>query len=339
MYFGSHIFYFESFSYGDGVFFGAGLHTPSGPVVSTAVVPTYLWNSLYTSVADPLFSNGMLAYRASTSSSIPDSLYLSDNSRIVGKGDPAPPGGTFSSIDANYGFNRGTVVFRGLYGSGEGIFTGVAGGTLNTIVKKGDSTPLGETFSTVLDPAISDSKVAFLGTFASGSGIFTGDGGPLLTVVKAGDATPGGGTFTSFSVPAIGGATLAFRGSHSGVEGIYTKMGAALKTVIEVGDPFFGSTLAGFNFSDLGLDPGGSGNMAFTYRLADGRTGVAMAVPGAGLPTIFQDAAGTIPVSDSVGIVFVPVPNFEGRNLTQAYLSGADLKAQTPATSTSRTRT
>ena len=88
--------------------------------------------------------------------------------------------------------------------------------------------------------------------------------------------------------------------------------------------PLFGSTVASLNFSDLGLDRGGSGNLAFNYGLADGRTGVAMAVPGAGAP---HDLSGNgFPVPDSVGISFVPVADFAGRNLTNANLVGADLR-------------
>ncbi len=82
--------------------------------------------------------------------------------------------------------------------------------------------------------------------------------------------------------------------------------------------------MASLTFTDLGLDRGGSGNLAFNYGLANGRTGVAMAVSGAGLPTIFQRNG--LPVLDSVGIVWVPTPNFEGRNLTNANLSSADLR-------------
>ena len=340
VYFGSRVFLSESFRYGDGIFYGTGVHvtTPvcyylgcynlSSPVVSAAVPPTFVAGSLFKSVTDPLASAGQLAFRGSTiSETIPNAIYtLKDGgTKIVGLGDTIPSGDRLSSIDANYGFSAGNVAFRGGYRDQEGIFTGT-GGALSTIAKKGDPVPSGGTLVTLLDPAISGSKVAFLGTFSDGSGIFTGDGGPLLTIVRTGDATPGGDTFSSFSVPSIGGATVAFRGSHSGVEGIYSKTGAVLRTVVEIGDPFFGSTVASLNFSDLGLDPGGSGNLAFTYGLADGRTGVAMAIPGPALPSIFQDANGTIPVPDSVGIVWLPAPDFSGRNLTKAYLAGADLK-------------
>ena len=99
---------------------------------------------------------------------------------------------------------------------------------------------------------------------------------------------------------------FAFRGEHAGGGGIYTKRGDELAKVVEIGDPLFGSTVASLTFSDLGLDRGGSGNLAFNYGLANGRTGVAMAVSGAGLPTIYQRNG--LPVLDSVGIVSVPLP-------------------------------
>ena len=274
-------------------------------------------------VADPLISQGFLAYLGSANTinvKNPQSAFFT---RIVGAGDAAPPSGTFSSIDANYALSGATVAFRGVYGSQEGIFAG-AGGPLTTIAKTGDLTPSGETFTGVLDPAISGSTVAFLGTFTGGSGIFMGDGGVLSAVAKTGDATPGGNLFSGFSVPAIAFNMLAFQGDYPGGGGIYTKRGDELGKVVEIGDSLFGSTVASLNFSDLGLDRGGTGNLAFNYGLTDGRSGVAMAVPGAGLPTLYQRNG--FPVPDSVGISFVPVADFAGRNLTNAVLGGADLR-------------
>ena len=130
--------------------------------------------------------------------------------------------------------------------------------------------------------------VAFLGTFAGGSGVFAGNGGALSTIVKTGDTTPGGNAFSSFSVPTISGDLVAFRGNYAGGSGLYAKNGDVLSKVVEVGDPLFGSTVTSFTFSDLGLDPGGSGNLAFAYSLADGRSGVTMAYIGPAQPTIYQ---------------------------------------------------
>ncbi len=329
VYFDARVFY-PDFRYGDGIFYGDGL---GDGLIATAVSPRALPQfQTYRIIADPLKSNGYLSYRKSSGeNSALDTIQVRNPEKtattmVVGVGSPAPLGGTFSSIDPNYALSGPTVAFRGLVGSQEGIFTGV-GGPLTTIVKKGDSTPLGGAFDSVLDPTISGSTVAFLGTYASGSGIFTGDGGALSSIVKTGDATPGGKAFTSFSIPAIALNMVAFRGDYAGGGGIYTKRGDELAKVAEIGDPLFGSSVTSLSFSDLGLDRTGAGYLAFTYGLADGRSGVAMATPGVGLPTIFQDLAGKIPVPDSVGINWVPVADFSGRNLTKAWLVGADLKS------------
>jgi uncharacterized protein YjbI with pentapeptide repeats len=339
VYFEARVFYqsfdvIPSFKYGDGIFLGEGvlIQNQTSPLIRTAISPRALPDfETYRIIADPQRSNGYLAYRKSSGeNSALDTIQVRNPEKtattmVVGVGTPAPLGGTFSLIDANYDLSGPTVAFRGVAGSQEGIFTG-AGGSLTTIVKKGDSTPLGGTFDSVLDPTISGSTVAFLGTYAGGSGIFTGDGGALSSIVKTGDATPGGEVFSGFSVPTLAFNTVAFRGDFAGGGGIYTKRGDELNKVVEIGDPLFGSAVASLNFSDLGLDAAGSGNLAFSYGLADGRSGVAMATPGAGLPTVFQDVYGRIPVPDSVGIVWVPTADFSGRNLTRAWLEGASLE-------------
>ncbi len=201
--------------FGDGLFYGYGQRHVNGSLLLTTVVsPRLVPVNAPKIVADPLISQGFLAYLGSANTIgviNPERTFT----RIVSAGDAAPPGGTFSAIDANYGLSGGTAAFRGLYGNQEGIFIG-AGGPLTTIAKKGDSTPSGETFSSVLDPTISGGTVAFLGSFAGGSGIFTGNGGALSSVVKTGDESPGGNPFSGFSAPAIAFNMLAFRGEHAG---------------------------------------------------------------------------------------------------------------------------
>jgi uncharacterized protein YjbI with pentapeptide repeats len=300
------------------------IFSPGALAVGTQYFGSYPYQYSYKSVADPRISDDVLAFRASlTSSSVPDSLYTKYGGRIVGVGDTAPPGGTFSAIDADYGSSADKVAFRGTYGTQEGIFTGQSGVPLTTIAKKGDAAPIGGTFQTLLDPAISGNNVAFVGTSASGTGIFTGSGGGLSTVVKTGDVTPDGAAISNVSIPAIGGSVVAFRADYSGGSGIYTKSGGELSKVIQTGDPLFGSTVTSFAFSDLGLDSGGSGYLAFTYGLANGRSGVAMAYTGPAPPTIYRIDGAQIP--DSAGLVIVPDVDLSNRNLTLANLAGADL--------------
>ncbi|MGD9634448.1 MAG: pentapeptide repeat-containing protein [Pirellulales bacterium] len=331
VYFDSRVFY-PDFRYGTGIFFGDGTRYQNAPSIATALSPhAGPQFAAYQTVADPQVSNRYIAYRKSSGeNSALDTLRVltperTSSTLIAGVGSPTPLGGTFDWIDPNFDLSGPTVAFRGITGSEEGIFTG-AGGELSTIVKKGDATPLGGYFDAVLDPTITGNTVAFVGTFAGGSGIFTGDGGALATIVKTGDTTQDGKVFTGLSTPTLAFNMIAFRGEYSGGSGLYTKRGDELSKVVEIGDAMFGSTVTSFSFSDLGLDVGGSGNLAFTFGLADGRTGVAMATLDAGLPTIFQDAAGRVPVPDSVGITWVPAADFSGRNLTKAWLLATDLQ-------------
>ncbi len=253
-------------------------------------------------LANPLQIGTSLVFLGSPSVYVPDSIYTylgGTFTRIVGAGDSAPPGGTFSGIDLAYASSDGIEAFRARYGGSAGIFT-TSGGAITTIAKTGDIAPSGGTFSDVSTPSISGNTVAFLGTASSASGIFIGSGGSLTTIAKMGDSTPGGGTFETLSRPAIGGSTVAFQASASSGEGIYAASGGLLNAVIETGQPLFGSTVTSLDFESLGLDAGGSGNLAFIYGLANGATGVALATPTP--PSLIGDynGNGTVDAADYV---------------------------------------
>lgn len=197
---------------------------------------------------------------------------------IVTTGDAAPTG-TFG-FKLPFGapaISSGTVAFHGIYSAGSGLFSG-SGGALTTIVKTGDPAPSG-TFSAFSDPSISGTKVAFSAGYSGGNGgIFVGEGGALTTVARTGDAAPTG-VFSNMGSASIGGSETAFLGTYDGLShrGIFLGDGGPLSKVIATGDSLFGSLVVGLRFGRFGFDPGGSGNLAFIYSLADGRGGVAMA--------------------------------------------------------------
>jgi hypothetical protein len=193
---------------------------------------------------------------------------------ILREGDAAPSGTFIAFFDAV--ISDDTVAFVADDSSDLGIFT-ISGGAVTTIVKDGDPAPSGF-FSALFNPAISGADVAFRGRFASQTGIFVGNGGQLTTIAKTGDAAPSG-TFTDFSDPAVSGITAAFRGLYSGGDGIFVGDGGPITTVIKTGDSLFGSTVLGVGMGRFGLDPFGSGNLAFAYALTDGRLGIAVASP------------------------------------------------------------
>jgi hypothetical protein len=173
------------------------------------------------------------------------------------------------------------VAFKGEFdGSSEGVFIGT-GGTPSTVVQTGDPAPTG-TFDGFGAPSISGNTLAFEGVFDGDTpGIFTVSGGTQATIVAFGDPAPSG-MFEDFEAPAISGSTVAFLGLwDDGDEqsGIFISSGGMLETVIKTGDSLFGSIVTGLDFGRFGLDPDGSGSLAFSYDLADGRFGIAMARP------------------------------------------------------------
>ena len=205
---------------------------------------------------------------------------------IVTSGDPAPTG-TFRQLSfSEPAISGSNVAFRGGYirlgvGFETGIFTG-SGGSLTTIAKTGDVAPSG-VFSSFGVPSISEDVAAFYGSYTGGAGIFTGSGGPLTAIAKSGDAIPSLGTFTIISSDsiAISGNTVAFQARFgSPIQyGIFLATGGSLSPLIKTGDPLFGSVVTTLNFGRFGIDPEGSGNIAFSYQLGDGRSGVALANP------------------------------------------------------------
>ena len=129
---------------------------------------------------------------------------------------------------------------------------------------------------------LSGSMVAFRGYYNADYGSRAGSGILLVwrsatTIAKIGDAVPTG-TFTDFGDPSLSGSTAAFRADYnSGASsGIFTNSGESLNTIIATGDTLFGSSrVTSLLLGSDGLDE--SGDVAFFYKLADGRHGVAIA--------------------------------------------------------------
>jgi hypothetical protein len=220
---------------------------------------------------------------------------------IAKTGDPvAFPGFTDLTL-ARFGdpaISGDTVAFRASYGrggqfGGGGIFTG-NGGPLTSIVQPGDPAPAGR-FSEFSDPSISGDSIAFIATYDSNPGplkhgLFVSREGYLETIVKTGDPVPGGGVFTyllgtgwQFNVPSIAGNSVAFMATYQDdvamqtINGVFVSRNGQITSVIKKGDPLFGSTVRFVAIGKFGLDPTGSGNLAFSYQLANNRQGIAIA--------------------------------------------------------------
>jgi hypothetical protein len=198
-------------------------------------------------------------------------------------------GGPIGSF-ANLAISGNRVAFTAASSGGYAVVAG-DGASLNLIAQVGDPISGGSLGGMDINvrPAISESTVAFRGTYHGGWGVFAGNGGPLTTIAKTGDPAPVGKFVEFGSLPqqqlGISGSTVAFYGlyginpeSPTGV-GIFTGKGGPVTAVIKSGDPLFGDTLGSVYHGPLAMDPQGSGRILFTYRLATGEVGLAMATP------------------------------------------------------------
>jgi hypothetical protein len=196
---------------------------------------------------------------------------------IVKEGDPAPAGTSGFDAFGDPAISGDTLAFVGAYSDFGAIFVGDED-SLTPIVTQGDAAP-SATFQGFDEPALSGESAAFWSRFGpSQVGIFAGNGKSIMTIAKEGD-TAAGGTLIGFSLSSISGNTVAFVGNLGGRSALSTGNGDQLNSVIMTGDELFGSTATILHFGRLGLDPGGSGNLAFAYSLANGRSGIAIATP------------------------------------------------------------
>ena len=177
--------------------------------------------------------------------------------------------GGFGSFAGNLVNNSGTVAFVGLLDTLEqGIFT-ASGGPITTIADT--SGPFSDVFGSSLN---NSGTMAFLAYLDTGEqGIFTGSGGPTTTIV---DTTSG--AFDILFAPSLNNrGMVAFSGYRGLGGGIFTGPDLLADEVISIDDTLFGSTVAFLSTGPGSLN--GTGQIAFSYLLADGRVGIARADP------------------------------------------------------------
>jgi hypothetical protein len=187
----------------------------------------------------------------------------------------ADTAGEFASFSSWPATNAaGEVAFRAnLDGGGQGLYVS-DGATLTTIAATAGS------FSAISDYfSINGSGVvAFRASPDTGGiGIYIGDGGTPNEVVP-----PESFEFSYVEVPAIAddGTVVFYATRLGGPSGLYTGTNLATDAVIEVGDALFGSTVISLDVGGTyqhGVSP--SGRVGFSYALASGMSGVAVATP------------------------------------------------------------
>jgi len=171
-------------------------------------------------------------------------LYLSSEgrwSRIVGTGDPAPEGQTFSSfLDASLN-DKGEIAFlAGVFPSNTlGLYVG--SDVFRRLVSEGDPAPGGGTFTRLaFFVSLNDSgQVLFNASVAAPgrSGIFLWSDGSVRAIAQVGDAAPGGGTFSSFSQQSLNASgQVAFDARLSQGSGVFLSSGGVVSSIVRSGD-------------------------------------------------------------------------------------------------------
>jgi hypothetical protein len=111
-------------------------------------------------------------------------------------GKPAPTGGNYTGIGTPVLNASGKIAFLGEVGSGSGIFTGIAGSSMQTIASQLAVAPGtgGESYSVFTSPNVAMNnlgQVAFLsnltGLTARNQGLFAGTPDNVILVVRKGD--------------------------------------------------------------------------------------------------------------------------------------------------------
>jgi pimeloyl-ACP methyl ester carboxylesterase len=177
-------------------------------------------------------SSGAVIFRADLSGGSAATAVFSASggaiTTLVSAGDPTPIGGTFSGVSLRDVNASGAVLFEGPVSGGtasRGLFI-VSGGSVSTVAYLGQSTPLGGTFSNLVDGSINEGEdVVFTGKLSGGSaseGIFVFSSGTLSKIVAPNDPVPTGGLFTGVDGPRVNLADqVSFRAVVGTTEGIF----------------------------------------------------------------------------------------------------------------------
>lgn len=247
---------------------GAGVFSSNGGAATTIAAT----GATFTAFSAPVSidSAGTVAFQG---------LLVGGGSRIAtGSGGAATIYASVAGIGENLGppklADDGTARFTGVIGGVNAIFTGDGVGAPTPIYATSGA------FASFIPPVTANQAgiVAFVGSTDGGQvGVFRGDGGPA-------DVIADGDDFISFSANVAINATgvVAFSASTATVSGIFLGPDVDTDAVIRIGDPLFGSTVSQLGFYRDGLND--AGQLAFFYRLDDGRIGVARADPAESVP-------------------------------------------------------
>lgn len=231
-----------------------------------------------TSFGTPRTNGTMVAFNATSGGNI--GIYTKTGTTLTAlntTSDTGPGGSAFTGF-GNPFISGNNVAYQGFNSQFANYFWN--GSTRTTMLTQGTSIAGFGVANGIGQPALSGSKAAFLVNGAgSTQGVFSWNGGVLSLIAKTGDAAPIGTFSTISSSVAINGNLVVFAGSYGTNKGIFIGDGVKRETIIKTGDTLFGSTVTSLG-SPTAIDD--MNRVAFTYTLANGQTGVALAVPEPG---------------------------------------------------------
>jgi hypothetical protein len=200
--------------------------------------------------------------------------------------------------------NRGDVAFTGAGRGIDGRITSILflgnADHLSQVVRAQIPAPDGDLYSSFYDVALNDSgQLAYLAVTRDAAGeiqpgLYLGNSAAQRKVLRVGELAPdGNGLVSEIRTPLINSAgSVAFlalfnetaSGEFDDTAILYASSDGDVRKVIREGDPFAGSTVARLTFAsnyDYTRNPGTTqfndrGQIAFWFRLADGRDGIAV---------------------------------------------------------------
>lgn len=243
-------------------------------------------------------AGGYVAFAGHEGGGVPTGIYRGDGSSLiaialVGQTSPGD-GAVFQTFHAPSINDAGEVAFGSSPNRSfnDGIYTS-NGTVLRRVARSGDAWPDGVgTLAVLGDPAINNlGETAFTVSTGANSpgGVLLADAAGLHQVVRRGQLVPGGGaTFSTFEtdVALNNAGQVLFEGTASGtgLAGLFLgNRNGAIIEVARAGQPLLGSTISELAFSPSVRREGSglrglnaAGQVAYYFRLADGRDGVAL---------------------------------------------------------------
>jgi PEP-CTERM motif len=269
-----------SYPFHQGIFTTTREGTISPPLALTLDANSFGTFSRVTGVA---VGNSLLAFHGSFSLFATNhGIFTADSkgllSAIAKTGDILPQG-KLTSVSVP-SFDGETIAFTADYlpNNGffevSGIFTSTAG-KVTPLLLPGDISPLG-TLTSFGQVSQRQSTTAFVGSAGGQNyGILAKNSSGIRVIARAGETTPFG-ELSNLHSPSTNGLSTAFIASTSNsFFNLFAETNGVIARVLGEGDSLFGSTVSQFQFGTTGIDD--EGNLAFGYRLADGRTGIGLA--------------------------------------------------------------